>query len=115
MKNNSLRAKTMKGMVWSLINSFADKGILFITQLILARLLTPEDFGVYGIISAFLALLLTFVDSGMAKGLIREKNPSQKEYSTVFIFNLVISVLIYIIILISADYLGIFFQTGKPR
>lgn len=84
MQQGSLKDKTVKGLFWSFSDLIANQGIQFILQIILARLLVPKDFGIIGIIIVFIAISQAVIDSGFNNALIRERNPSQEDYSTVF-------------------------------
>lgn len=109
-ENNSLKEKTIVGLLWSFSDLIANQGIQFIIQVILARLLAPKDFGIIGMITVFIAISQSFIDSGFSNALIREKKPSQEDYSTVFYFNLIMAILMYIILFISAEAVGSFFE-----
>ncbi|MCB2295341.1 MOP flippase family protein [Clostridium algoriphilum] len=110
---NSLKKKTISGLFWSFLDLIANQGLQFIIQIILARLLIPKDFGVIGMISIFIALSATLIDSGFSQALIRNKEAKEEDYSTVFNFNLVISIMLYIILYLSADSISIYFN--EPR
>jgi len=107
---NSLKSKTIHGFFWSFVDLIMNQGLQFIIQIILARLLLPEHFGVIGMITIFISISNAVVDSGFSNALIREKEVSQKDYSTVFYFNLIIAVLIYIILFFSAPAISNFFD-----
>lgn len=107
---SSLKKKTISGLFWSFSDLSANIGIQFIIQVILARLLVPEDFGVIGMIVVFIAVSQTFIDSGFTNALIREKDPSQKDYSTVFYFNLFMAGVAYLALFFSAGAISNFFQ-----
>lgn len=114
MKDQSiLKKKAVNGLFWSFFDLLSNQGIRFITQIILARLLLPEDFGVIGMITVFISLSQSIIDSGFSNALIRERKPSQKDYSTVFYFNLLASIIMYIVLFISANGISIFFN--EPR
>nr|HPR13617.1 oligosaccharide flippase family protein [Bacteroidales bacterium] len=70
----SLKEKTISGLLWSTIDSFANQGIQFIVGIILARLLSPREFGLLGMISIFIAISQTFINSGFSSALIRKKD-----------------------------------------
>src|SRR5690606_35054374 len=78
--------------------------------LILVRLLSPEEFGVFGILLIFISFSDTFLDSGFGSALIQKKNVSSVDYSSVFIFNLVFSLLIYIFLVGISDEVAIYFE-----
>ena len=106
----SLRKKTISGMIWSFIDYTGNQLVQFIIGIILARLLTPKDYGLIGIVMVFIVLFNTFVDSGFSHTLIRKQDVENKDYSTVFFFNISISILIYLTILLISPYFGSFFH-----
>jgi len=85
----------------------------FAFGIILARLLTPEDYGLTGMLAIFIALYEMFVDSGFGSSLIQKKNPSEIDYNTVFWFNLGISLILYLILFISAPYIAEFYDDER--
>lgn len=109
----SLKKKTIGGLVWSFGDLIGNQGIQFLIQIILARLLLPEHFGLIGMILIFIALSNSLVDSGFTQALIRERHANQMDYSTVFYFNLVVSFLIYLILFLAAPAISRFF--GEPQ
>jgi len=94
----SLKQKTITGLTWSFIDNFANNGIQFIVGLILARLLSPGEFGLIGMLTFFIAISQAFIDSGFGQALIRKQNCTEKDYSTVFFFNLFVGLLFYFIL-----------------
>lgn len=111
--NNNLKNKTISGLVWSFTDLMGNQGIQFIIQVILARLLLPEHFGLIGMILVFIAISNSIIDSGFTQALIREQNATQTDYSTVFYFNMAISIIIYFCLYISAPTISSFF--GEPE
>ena len=109
-EQTSLKNKTITGMFWSFSDLISKQGINFLIQVILARLLLPKDFGIIGMITVFVAISQSFIDSGFSTALIREKKVSQEDYSTVFYFNLVMASVTYIILFFSADAISSFFN-----
>lgn len=109
----SLKKKTIGGLLWSFGDLIGNQGIQFLIQIILARMLLPEHFGLIGMILVFIALSNSIVDSGFTQALIRERNATQTDYSTVFYFNLLISVLIYLLLFAAAPAISNFF--GEPQ
>ncbi|WP_142825931.1 lipopolysaccharide biosynthesis protein [Planococcus soli] len=105
----SLKKKTIGGLFWSFGDLIGNQGIQFLIQIILARLLLPEHFGLIGMILVFIALSNSLVDSGFTQALIRERNASQADYSTVFYFNLFVSLLIYGVLFVAAPGISRFF------
>lgn len=106
----SLKQKTLHGMGWSFIDNIAASGISFIVGLVLARLLSPAEFGLIGIISIFIAVFNSIVDSGFSNALIRKKDTTNLDYNTAFIFNLIISFILFGLLLLLAPFVGSFFN-----
>ncbi len=105
-----LKEKTLKGVFWAFSQQLGVQVINFCVQIILARLLMPEDFGLIAMIQIFIAIGQTLMDGGMTSSLIRTKNVGQRDYSTVFYVNLFTSLLIYLILFLSAPTISIFFD-----
>ena len=79
---SELRDKTVSGVKWSAIGRFSTQGIGFLIGLILARLLSPADYGVVGMVGIFFAIAQTFIDSGFGSALIRKNDCTDADYST---------------------------------
>lgn len=97
-------------MIWTSIQRFANMGIQFIAGIILARLLMPEDYGAIGMLTIFMLIAQSFLDSGFGSALIQKKRPTQEDYSTVFWFNLVMSLVLYLILFVSAPFIADFYH-----
>lgn len=110
MAEESLRGKTVKGVGWSFIDSFAGQGITFLVGLVLARLLTPEEYGLIGIVTIFIAVFNSIVDSGFSNALIRKSDAKDIDYNTVFITNMVFSVVLFFALFFSAPFIADFFS-----
>lgn len=91
------------------MDAFFVRGIMFITMILIARWIGPEDFGLIGMIAVFIAIGTSLTDSGMTNSLIRTKNPDQTDYSTVFFVNIIMSLLVYSIVYFAAPFLADFF------
>lgn len=109
-EQNTLKKKAIYGVILSFSGTIGTQLIQLIIQIILARLLTPKDFGIIGMVTIFLTLSQVFIDSGFTTGLIREKNSTQEDYSTIFFFNLIISIVLYLILFASADLISDYFK-----
>ena len=107
---NNLKQKTVSGIVWSSIQRFGRMGVSFITNLILARLLSPEDYASMGILMVFITLANVFLDSGFGNALIQKQNPTKTDYSTIFFFNLFLAFLLYAILFVSAPAIARFYK-----
>lgn len=106
MKTN----KTFNGLFWSFTDNFLQQIVNFIVGIVLARILLPEEFGLLGIISVFIAVSNTFINSGLSDALINKKDTSEKDYSTVFWANVVLGIIIYSLLFIAAPYIALFFK-----
>jgi teichuronic acid exporter len=110
---NQLKEKTISGFIWSFIDSFANQLILFAVGIILARLLTPHDFGLIGLTVIFTSLADSLVNSGFSQALIRKTNCSEKDYSTVFYFNLFVSLILFLVLFFGSQLVATFFNEPK--
>lgn len=108
--SSSSKSKTVKGFKWGVIDNFANSGVTFLVGLVLAGLLSAEEFGVLGIITIFINLSITIIDGGLATALIRKKNVNELEYNTVFYSNLCISIFLMLLLLVSSDLIASFFE-----
>ena len=109
----NLKKETVKGVVWSAVEKFSTGGVLFLANIILARLLSPRDFGLLAIISIFVQISQTFIDSGFSNALIQKKDRNQTDYSTVFFFNIAISAGFYLLLYIFAPVIAKFFENEQ--
>lgn len=107
---DSLKQKAVSGFFWSFIDSISKQGVTFIIGILLARLLSPREFGLIGMTTLFIAISQSMVDSGFSQALVRKLDCSQFDYSTVFYFNVLISIFIYLLLFCSAHAIGIFFH-----
>ncbi len=107
---SSIKTKTINGVIWSAIDSFSTQAIGFLVSIILARLLSPGEFGLIGMITIFIAISQSFIDSGFSSALIRKKNCTETDYSTVFYFNLTVGILFYLILFFSGPLISYFFK-----
>lgn len=106
----SLKAEASKGVLWVAVERFGQHLLQAIIFIILARLLTPEDFGLVAMLMIFFAIGQSFIDSGMGQALIREKEISDQDRSTVFWFNLLLSVFFYALLYYSAPLIAQFYD-----
>ena len=89
--------------------------IQFVSNLVLARLLMPEDFGAIGIMMVFITLSNVFIDSGFSASLIQKKEITEKDKSTVFFTNLILSVVVYTVLFISSPWIADYFHIEQLR
>ena len=98
-------------MSWSAIEKFISQAIAFILGIIMARLLSPADYGIIGMVAIFVAVAGTLADSGLGSAMIQKKDKSKEDYSTFFIFNFGISTLLYLLLFLAAPWIAKFYQT----
>lgn len=110
MAKQSLKEKTIKGTFWSLTDAFLGHGVLLIVGIVLARLLSPEDYGLIGIVTIFTTVMKGIMDSGFSSALIRKIDVTDHDYNTLFLFNLTISVLLYVLLYTCAPWIAWFFE-----
>ena len=110
MNNESLKSTAIKGIIWSAVDKFAVQMGQFVVSIVLARILLPEDFGLLGMLAIFIAISQTFIESGMGLGLIQRQDRTDIDFSTVFVFNLAISSLFYLLLFFSAPFIASYFN-----
>lgn len=106
----SLKSKTLSGVAWSLFERFGSGSVQFLLSIFIARLLSPKDFGVMGIVMIFITLSQVFINSGFGTALIQKKEPTDVDYNSVFFFNLFVAMILYIVLYISAPFIEKFFE-----
>lgn len=99
-----------RGVVWSAVERFATIGIQFVMNIIIARILSPSDYGIIGMLAVFLSISQCLIDSGFTSALIQAKKRSERDYGTVFVFNLAISVFLYLILFVCAPLISQFYE-----
>ena len=108
--SNTLKKKIAKGVLWSSIERFSVQGVQFLVILVIARLLDPKDFGLVGMLAIFLAVAQSLIDSGFSQALIRKQDRTEIDNSTVFFFNITVSVLLYLILYVVAPWVAVFYN-----
>lgn len=106
-----LKDKAISGVKWNAIGRFSTQGVNFIIGLILARLLSPSDYGVVGMVGIFFAIAQTFIDSGFGSALIRKNDCTDTDYSTAFYFNVIVGLVCCILLWIASPFIADFFNT----
>jgi O-antigen/teichoic acid export membrane protein len=109
----SLRKRTINGVIWSGVERFSVQGIQFILNIIIARLVAPNEYGLIAMLGIFIAIAQTFIDSGFSNALVQKKERSDIDYSTVFFFNILVSVVIYFFLFIISPYIALFYREPK--
>lgn len=110
MQNSDLKKKTKIGLYWTTFNQFVSYGMQFVIGLVLARLLSPEDYGIIAIPTVFITIASLFIDSGFTNAMIRKPELSEKDLSTAFYYNIGVGVLCYIALFVSAPWIASFYE-----
>ena len=113
MAEASLKNKTVNGVGWSAADAILGQGVTFLVGIVLARLLSPTEYGLIGIISIFIVVLNGVVDSGFANALIRKQDTTNDDYNTMFFTNLSFSILLYIGLFFCAPLIASFFDRAE--
>ena len=113
MAEQSLKEKTVKGTAWSGIDNVAQYGVSFVVSIVLARLLSPDDYGLLGIITIFTAICSALINGGFTTALIRKKDCTEDDYNTAFVVNLTMSLLLYVVIFFCAPLIAKFLSRDE--
>lgn len=108
-QNRGLKEKTVSGLFWRFAERCGAKGVELIVSIVLARLLSPDVYGVVAMVTVFITLSQVFVDSGMGNALIQKKDSDDLDFSTVFYFNIALCLTIYSIVFLMAPYIAQFY------
>ena len=107
---SSLKQKAVSGIMWTAIQRYSTIFIQFVSEIILARLLTPYDYGCIGMLTIFMTLAQTFIDGGFGSALIQKKRPTANDYSTIFWWNIAMAVVMYAILYLAAPTIARFYN-----
>lgn len=110
MAEQSLKDKTVKGVGWSAVDNVTQYAVTFIVGIVLARLLSPDDYGLIGIIAIFTSICTALIDGGFDTALIRKNDATNEDYNTAFIVNLGMSLLLYAVIFFCSPIIADFFE-----
>ena len=108
--SESLKNKTVKGIGWSAIDNISQHAVQFVISIVLARLLSPNDYGLLGLITIVTAVCTTLINGGFTTALIRKKDITDDDYNTAFIVNLGMSALLYVVIYFCSPFIADFFN-----
>ena len=100
-------------MFWSAIDRFSSQGISFLISIVIARLLTPHDYGLVAMVGIFISIAQAFIDSGLSSAIVRKKDRTTVDLSTAFYANIIIGVLCYAILYLAAPYIARFYQEDE--
>jgi len=107
---NDLKNKITYGLIWNFVERFFNTLVQFTVGIVLARILDPKEFGLMGMLAIFISLSQVLINSGLNSAIIRKKTASQKEYSTVFVFNILSSLFFFILLVLFSDAIGAFYE-----
>ena len=107
---SDIKGDTIHGVKWSAINNFSSTIVGFLVGIILARLLNPSDYGTVGMTAIFFAIAGIFIDGGFGTALIRKKDLTEEDCSTIFYFNIVASITAYIILFCTSPHIATFLK-----
>ena len=108
--SDSLKSKTVKGVMWSSIDRFTTQGISFVFSMLIARMLLPSDYGVIGMLAVFMAVANCFVDSGFGSALVRKNDRTETDFCTVFYFNIAVACICYALLFLASPYIARFYN-----
>lgn len=106
----SFSRQAVKGVMWSAVERFSVQGIQFALSIVIARLVLPSEYGLIAMLGIFLAIAQAFVDSGFSNALIQKKDLTEVDYSTVFYFNILIALVVYGVLFVSAPAIASFYR-----
>lgn len=106
----SIKQQAAKGVMWNTIERFSSQGIQFVLTIVIARILSPDDYGLVAMLSIFMAIAQTLIDSGFGNALIQKKDRTETDYSTTFYFNIVVSTFIYLLLFLIAPWISSFYS-----
>lgn len=107
---DNLKRKTKKGLYWTAINNFANYGIQFIIGIVMARLLSPDDYGIAALPGVFMALAGVFIDSGFSGAMVRKPDLTEEDLSTAFYYSIGIGVVCYVILFAISPFVADFYN-----
>lgn len=113
MAEQSLKDRTIKGVGWSFIGNALGYGITFLVGLVLARLLSPEEYGLIGIVTVFITVFNVMAESGFSSALIRKTDADENDYNTAFYTNIAFSLLLYLALFFAAPAIASFFRRSE--
>ena len=115
MSEENLKKRTIKGFGWNFLDNILNRGISFVVGIVLARLLSPSEYGLIGIIMIFIAIFNSIVDSGLGSALIRKNDCTEEDYDTVFHSNLFLSIIMSLLFFLCAPLIADFFNEPQLK
>ena len=110
---DNLKEKTAKGLLWGALNSGTMQVLNLVFGIFLARMLSPHDYGIVGVLTIFTLIAGNLQSSGFTQGLTNIKQPTANDYNSVFWFNISVSIVCYIILFFCAPLIAWFFHSDE--
>ena len=110
MEQENLKHKTKVGLYWSFFNQFANNGLQFVVGIVMARLLSPEDYGITALPAVFMAVAGTLIDAGFSSALVRKPELTEKDLSTSFYYSILVGIICYLAIFFAAPWIADFYN-----
>ncbi len=108
--SSNIKQATISGLIWNAVDRFGQQALFIVTGVILGRILMPENFGLIGLLAIFSTIGTSLVDSGFGTALVREKHVDEIDYSSMFVFNLAISIALYVVLFLCSPLIADFFN-----
>lgn len=106
----SLKQKSISAVIWNSVERFSVQGVNFVISILIARLVSPDDFGAIAMLAIFLGVANTFVDGGFANALVRKLDRTETDNSTAFYFNIAVGVVAYLVLFFAAPFIASFYS-----
>lgn len=111
MAKEDLKRKTKSGLYWTFFNQFSNYGMAFVIGIFMARMLSPEDYGITALPAVFYAVARILIDSGFVKAMVRKPDLTEKDLSTAFLYNLIVGIVCYVILYCASPFIADFYNT----
>lgn len=109
-KPSNTKMRALSGLMWRFMERFGAQGVTFVVSVVLARLLNPSVYGTIAIVTIFITILNVFIDSGLGNALIQKEEADDLDFSTVFFFNIVLCLVLYIALFLAAPIIADFYH-----
>lgn len=113
MKNSNIQQRAFSGVLWKFVEKIGTQLIQFIIQIVLARMLMPEDYGIVGLLTIFITISDVFIQQGFTTALIQKKDVDEVDFSSVYFANIIMAVIIYIVLFATAPLVSIFYNEAN--
>ena len=110
IQSDTSKTHVISSLLWKFLERAGTQGVQFVIQIVLARILCPEDYGILAILMAFIALANVFVQSGFNTSLIQKKDADDLDFSSVFYFNIVMCTVLYLIMFFASPFIAAFYK-----